>query len=155
MKAYVISEDDNEFGSLIIFAETRNKARMIARGRYPFEDSEYCDINAKREKAVDSYYLPGHEVIDGGCKYDQQLMFDLGWYQCESHSCAGCDMEHWDLIEESHSNNELDEEMYCNECFEIELNKGLLDHFDSGDSPSYIIKETVVIPGKYIKKDKP
>lgn len=129
MKAFVISDDNVDLGMLIIFAETRNKARFMAQGGYPFEYSKYFDIDAKREKAADSYYLPGHEIVRGDSKFDQQLMFDLGWYQFDSHSCNGCDMEHWDLIPESHSNNELDCEMYCNECFESELNKNFLANF--------------------------
>jgi len=129
MKAFTISDENVDEGGLIIFAETRNKARVIAQGRYPFEDSNYYDINAKREKSVDSYYTPGRHIIGVDSQADQQLHFDLGWYMIDGHDCEGCGLHHWDLVPESHSNNIIDWYNYCNECFEQELNKGLLGHF--------------------------
>ena len=52
MKAYSVSADYSE-GSDIVFAESRNQARNLARCTNACEDAPYIDIRAKRIPKLD------------------------------------------------------------------------------------------------------
>lgn len=43
MKAWLVSEKD-EFRATVVFAETRGKARALARATNACEDVDFCDI---------------------------------------------------------------------------------------------------------------
>ncbi len=54
LKAYKISDNYCDY-SVIIFAETRNKARLLGRGLPELEYADYIDIKAIREPEADKY----------------------------------------------------------------------------------------------------
>ncbi len=55
MKAWMTFDTDETDGCLLVYAETRNKARSVA-SRGIWEDWEYISITARRAKNFDKYY---------------------------------------------------------------------------------------------------
>ena len=90
MKAYKVWLDHGE-GSTIVFATSRNQAKMIAMSCDCCEGASYIDISVKRIKALDSLYK-GESEIDW---YDPDtrltLVRDYGWSCVEpSWECDQC-----------------------------------------------------------------
>lgn len=90
MKAYKVWLDHGE-GSTIVFATSRNQAKMIAMSCDCCEGAAYIDISIKRIKALDSLYK-GESEIDW---YDPDtrltLVRDYGWSCVEpSWECDQC-----------------------------------------------------------------
>jgi len=91
MKAYEVYIDDGE-GKTIVFAETRNKAKVIAMGCDCCEDAKYTEICVRRMKDLDSLYK-GRSEIDW---YDREtrlvLVRDFGWRCLEPYTpeCEIC-----------------------------------------------------------------
>lgn len=89
-KAYQVWLDSGE-GSTIVFATSRNEAKMMALSCDCCEGARYIDISAKRMKALDGLYK-GETEIDW---YDPEtrliLVRDYGW-QCvdPSWECDKC-----------------------------------------------------------------
>ena len=63
MKAWLVSTE-YDFYALVIFAETRGKARYIALHTDEFEDNKFCDIEARRVPHMDKYYKEGKRFMD-------------------------------------------------------------------------------------------
>ena len=92
MKTYKAWVDYGE-GSTIVFAETRNRAKVIAMGCDSCEDAPYTDIRVKRMKELDHLYKGNSEMN----WYDDEtrLLFvrDFGWaciepsWECDSCNC--------------------------------------------------------------------
>lgn len=78
LKAYKVWLDDGE-GSTVVFAETRNKAKVIALSCDCCEDAQYIDICVCRAKKLDKLYK-GKAEIDW---WDEEtrliLVRDFGW----------------------------------------------------------------------------
>ena len=90
MKAYKAWVDYGE-GSTIVFAETRNQAKVIAMGCDCCEDAPYTDIRVHRMKELDHLYQGKTEIN----WYDDEtrllLVRDFGWACAEtSWECDGC-----------------------------------------------------------------
>jgi len=87
-KAYRVWAEDGE-GVTVVFAKSRNEAKMIALGCDCCEGFGYLEISAKRAKSMDGLYK-GLSEIDW---YDPEtrtiLVRDFGW-SCEESSWA-CD----------------------------------------------------------------
>ena len=62
MKAWKAETEYGEY-SLVVFAETRGKARAIAAGCEEFEDDKFTDIEIRRYPAMDCMYK-GARVAD-------------------------------------------------------------------------------------------
>ena len=87
MKAYHVWDEDNDEGySIVIFAETRSKAKTAARWTDACEDAEYIRIRAKRLPALDKEYR-GREVMDWSNDLDRIALVKQGWH---------CHPEYWD-----------------------------------------------------------
>ena len=56
MKAWLISGDDDDYGAEVVFAESRNKAKMIALYDDVCTDTPYIRIKCSRLKSADKYY---------------------------------------------------------------------------------------------------
>lgn len=56
MKAWITFEGEPIDGCLLVYAETRNKARWIAARSIWGDDWEYPYIGARRNKQYDHYY---------------------------------------------------------------------------------------------------
>ena len=90
-KAYKVWVESGE-GSTVVFADSRNEARMLALNCDCCEYSRYIDVSAKRMKGLDSLYK-GQFEIDW---YDMEtrivLVRDYGWSCLESSfECDVCD----------------------------------------------------------------
>ena len=97
MKAWIVSDNSGECGSIIVFAETRGKAKHYALRQDEFDGCEYTDLWARRFKDFDNKYH-GHAEADW---YDPEtritLVRDYGWtcidYEC--YYCENCPAKQW------------------------------------------------------------
>ena len=100
MKAYNVWHKDGE-DSTVVFAESRNEAKVIAMGCDCCEGSEYIDISAKRMKALDGLYKGKPEIDWYDTETRKILVRDYGWACCEtSWECDNCEAreycQHWE-----------------------------------------------------------
>lgn len=58
MKAWLVREKD-EFCATVVFAETRNKAKVQALSTDCYENAKYRYIEARRVPQMDKYYADG------------------------------------------------------------------------------------------------
>ena len=63
MKAWIVREKD-EFCALVVFAETRGKAKALAVHSELCEYADFTDIEAHREPKADKYYKEGKWCLD-------------------------------------------------------------------------------------------
>ena len=89
MKAYSV-RDKNSDCFTIVFAESVNKAKVIALHTDACEDSYYTDIRTKRIPDLDKYYRVGKKEMDWFDDADRiALVRDAGY---------SCDPEYWEHI---------------------------------------------------------
>lgn len=91
MKAWMVHGADDDNGSFIVFAESRNEARKKAQFTDACENDRYIDINAKR--------LPGLDGMED-CEPKDNLWLneeirlilvrDYGWHCLESGIHEDC-----------------------------------------------------------------
>ena len=95
MKAWIVSDKNAEYGSAIIFADTRGRAISLAmQFEDTFEDCEWTDIRARRFKSYDQYY-DGRSIPDPwqDDEHRIRLVKEYGWMchdpedVCEGNSC--------------------------------------------------------------------
>lgn len=99
MKAWIVSDIEYEAGSLIVFAETADKAIIYAMYHYElFDDCLFDELEAKRFRAWDKHYQ-GQYMTDfwHDPEYRKKLVKDFNWIcrdytysQCESCSVNDC-----------------------------------------------------------------
>ena len=93
MKAWCVSDTDNEYGTEIVFAETRGKAKSLCMDDDVFEDCLWTDLRVKRFKEYDDYF-DGKNKIDFWMEAEHRirLVRDFGWTCMEpiSEECANC-----------------------------------------------------------------
>ncbi len=63
MKAWLVNRND-EWCSTVVFAETRGKAKSYALRTESFEDVGYCELDVRRVKKMDKYYVEGKKEMD-------------------------------------------------------------------------------------------
>lgn len=91
MKAYKVWTEYSE-GCTVVFAETRNEAKVIALSCDCCEDAKYIDICIRRMKELDHLYK-GRREIDW---YDAEtriiLVRDFGWtcVDVDYSECNNC-----------------------------------------------------------------
>lgn len=80
MKAWCVQDRAAcENYSVLIYAETRNEARVLAMSSDELEGAEYTDLRATRLKEMDAYYR-GEAFIDWfDPHYQIPLVRDCGW----------------------------------------------------------------------------
>jgi hypothetical protein len=100
MKAWIVNDADNYYAT-VVFAETRNKAKVEALVTDCCEDMEYKDIRPRRFKEADEMYK-GRREMDWYDPEDKRFMVKHGWW-CEEpdqDECRRCDdrdvCEHWE-----------------------------------------------------------
>lgn len=91
MKAWVVTDEDNyEGGSAVVFAETRGKAKILARSTSACEDAEFTRITCRRMPDADKFYKGQDELS----WYDEDarifLVRDHGW-ECIDGRDSYCD----------------------------------------------------------------
>ena len=90
MKAWEVRDEYEEY-SAVVFAETRNKARLIAQCLDVCEDMRYIDIRPRRFKEADSMYR-GSREMDWFDTKDRRFLVDHGWSCVEPiyEHCLDC-----------------------------------------------------------------
>lgn len=87
MKAWLVRDKDN-FSATVVFAETRGKARALARCTEACEDVDFIDIEVRRRPQLDKYYTEGKKEMD--------------WYNSKDRIALVreanfvCDYEYWE-----------------------------------------------------------
>ena len=90
MKAWKAETEYGEY-SIVVFAETRGKARAIAAGCEEFEDDKFTDIEIRRYPAMDCMYK-GARVADwDDPKTRRYLVKELGW-RCAERIDSECEI---------------------------------------------------------------
>lgn len=82
MKAWIVKEKD-EFASAVVFAETRGKAKYLARLTDACEDVPYTRIEATRIPSVDEYYKEGIAELDWKDPKDRLIMVKECGFTCD------------------------------------------------------------------------
>ena len=103
MKGWVVSDNNGEYGSDIVYADTAGKARALCMWDDVFGDCEWTDLRVHRFKDYDQYY-------DGNNKPDLwhedehriRLVRDYGWSCLEKDwsYCEDCPARQYCLEEE-------------------------------------------------------
>ena len=90
MKAWLVNEK-YEFGSAVVFAETRGKAKSAALNTSCCEDANFCDIEVSRVPEMDKYYAEGKTGMDWSDPKDRiALVKECGFY-CEDPIAEYCE----------------------------------------------------------------
>ena len=92
LKAYrVIDEENVEGFSTVVFAENRNKARLLALSTDACEYGEYIHIIATRRAELDKEYR-GHFEMDWYNEQDRKALIKNGWscYEPDRDVCKEC-----------------------------------------------------------------
>ena len=92
-KAYRVYDANGwESGSVIAFAETAGKAKVIAMSDDNFEDTPYQDLRARRDKYYDKY-AKNRIMLDWYNPTDRRILVKSGWscYEPEKWECEGCE----------------------------------------------------------------
>jgi len=103
MKAWVVTSDVVEV-SVIVFAETRGRAKTLALKTDWLHAEDYADLRCRRESRLDAMAQQrGETVIDGSSPTCQRTMRGLGWYEIEGRyqECGECGLHEWDQVPES------------------------------------------------------
>lgn len=92
MKAWIVNPK-YKFGSAVVFAETRGKAKSAALCTSSCEDANFCDIEVSRAPEMDKYYAEGKTEMDWSDPKDRiALVKECGFY-CEdpiAECCESC-----------------------------------------------------------------
>lgn len=91
MKAWSV-RGKYEFTTAVVFAETRGKARAMARYTEACEYSDFCDIEVHRLPKIDKYYKEGKTEMDWRNPKDRLILVKECSFQCEyiTDECKGC-----------------------------------------------------------------
>ena len=109
MKAWIVKDKD-EYAATIVFAETRGKARALARCTEACEDVDFVDIVVRRRPQLDKYYTKGKKEMDWYNSKDRIALVRDGGFVCdyeywEREDCDTCPAKEYcdtyqDLISE-------------------------------------------------------
>lgn len=112
LKAWLVREKD-EFAATVVFAETRGKARALARCTDACEDADFTRIEVTRMKEADKYYKKGKTELDWNDPADRLALVKHCGFRCDYESfdledCADCSAkEYCDLyIDRMHESEE-------------------------------------------------
>jgi len=99
MKAWMVDDNNAEYGTSIVFAETRGKAISYALMWIDtFEDCSWTDIRAKRFPEYDQFY-DGRSEADFWNDEDHRvrLVRDFGWscFDPIDSYCEDCPAKGW------------------------------------------------------------
>jgi len=89
MKAWFVSDSYCEY-STVVFAETRNKAKVAAMATDCCEDMEYTEVRPLRFKAADTMYR-GLIEMDWDNVNDRLFLVDHGWSCVEPDLIEECE----------------------------------------------------------------
>lgn len=90
MKAWLVREKD-EFCATVVFAETRGKAKALAKYTDACEDCAFVDIEVRRVPQVDKYYKDGKTELDWCNPQDRLILVKELDFSCESVEMEMCE----------------------------------------------------------------
>ena len=116
-KAYIVEVDVEEHSMELVFAESRNKARMAAMGSASYDDIPYIHLHPRRLPQADHLLerRPDLVIASSHDSEHARLMRDLGWCEADGHRCDVCGLGEFDSVPESW----LTEDGVCKECCEL------------------------------------
>lgn len=82
MKAWLVGEK-YESERTVVFAETRGKARNLARYTDACRDVDFCDIEVYRLPQADKYYKAGKTEMDFTDPKDRRILVEEFNFRCE------------------------------------------------------------------------
>lgn len=99
---------------VIVFAETRGKARSLAMTQEGLDGSEWTEIDVKRLPKLDKDF-------DVACILDwqdgRQTYYEAGWWgEDGAPMCVRCERYEYAEIPESYCDEELGDELVCVAC---------------------------------------
>ena len=98
MKAWTVSDNNGEYGTEIVFAETRGKALALCFQDDVFEDCEWIELHARRFKEYDKFYS-GKSKVDFWLEDEHRvrLVRDFGWSCVDPiyDYCTDCPAKEW------------------------------------------------------------
>lgn len=118
MKAYKVTDIQVEEIAEIVFAESRSKARAIAKGSEWFGEADYTDLRAVRVPDWDDLF---EHCGPGRARFDDPVVLrrarGLGWHEYDAsyQSCSRCGLFQWRDLPESEL-ADLGEELVCAGC---------------------------------------
>jgi len=89
-KAYKVFDYRAPEESIVVFATTAGKAKMIALSD-AYDGYDFIELRAYRIKPLDVCYKQGKTVMDWYDQQDRLDMFNLGGYRCEEIGYGLCD----------------------------------------------------------------
>ena len=100
MKAWCVSDNNAEYGTEIVYAETRGKAISLCVYDNTFEDRGFTDLNARRFPSYDKYYKGNtKEDFWNDEEHRVRLVRDYGWSCVDriTSYCQDCPAKEWCL----------------------------------------------------------
>ena len=82
MKAWLVREKD-EFCASVVFAETRGKAKVLARCTGCCDNASFTEIEATRMKSADKYYKDGKWELDWENPQDRIILVKECGFVCD------------------------------------------------------------------------
>lgn len=90
MKAWLVREKD-EYCAEVIFAETRGKARALAKYTDACESVDFINIEVHRQPQCDKYYKEGKFSLDWENPQDRIVLVKECGFWCEyEEDCEKC-----------------------------------------------------------------
>lgn len=98
MKAWKVSDNNGDYGTQIVYAETAGKARALCFRDDNFDDVEWTELRVRRFKDYDQYYTGQQKPelwLDD--EHRVRLVRDYGW-TCHDplyDLCVDCPAKRW------------------------------------------------------------
>lgn len=98
MKAWIVFDAYGEYGSEIVYAETRGRAKSLCMNDDTFDDCDFRTLRARRFKDYDQYYT-GEAKPDFWFDEEHRvrLVRDYGWHCFDGYGgyCEQCPAKEW------------------------------------------------------------
>lgn len=92
MKAWLVKEKDADSAE-VVFAETRGKARSLAKATDACSEADFVDIEVRRMPQADKYYKEGKWHLDFDTPNDRIVLVKECGFRCEyiePYFCEDC-----------------------------------------------------------------
>ena len=92
MKAWFVKETVN-FEATVVFAETRDKAKLLALCTSCCKDANICDVEVRRVPQMDKYYVKGKTEMDWSDSKDRVALVKECGFCCRhpiAEDCKDC-----------------------------------------------------------------
>lgn len=115
MKAWLVQDKWDCYGSEIVFAETRGKARSLALSTDCCSETKFLDVDVRRQPRADKYYKEGKWHLDWEDPKDRIILVKecgfvcdyeyLEWEDCETCSANNYCDRYKDHLNEARGDN--------------------------------------------------